>query len=386
MSSYIVKEGDTLNNIATAFGTTVEDIAAANNIQNVNLIYAGDELNINIPQAQAPVNTAPAATNNGVGEVDLSEFAEPAAPAEALPLAQPAPAPQPQAEPLTYTIKDGDTLGDIAARNGTTVEELARLNNIADVNRIYTGNVLVIKPATEAMQQAAQTEVAATATTSTEVQAAPEVLVEPTPAPAPVAQAEVQTEVTPGTEARDMNATLAPTVNIGAGSLQGVYTGNVLNKMNASSQCRADSGVLTFNNKVYSVGANTAGNTLSQEDYLYLVGQVAGESGLDCDDMMGVCTTILNRLERGGFGSSVKGVLQVGYWPWGKTCDKYVSYEGTGSPKRLKTEAELGSAEYAKLQRCINVVQDAMNGVRNLNSQTLYYFGDGQRNHFSDFV
>lgn len=42
----------------------------------------------------------------------------------------------------TYTIQSGDTLGKLADRFGTTVEELARLNNIADPNRIFAGNTL----------------------------------------------------------------------------------------------------------------------------------------------------------------------------------------------------------------------------------------------------
>ena len=87
MGSYIIKEGDTLANIAAEFGTTVEDIAAANNIQNVNLIYAGDELNINVPQA-APV-PQPVTTNDVVDETDLSEFTEPVV-EQAAPAVEPA--------------------------------------------------------------------------------------------------------------------------------------------------------------------------------------------------------------------------------------------------------------------------------------------------------
>lgn len=42
----------------------------------------------------------------------------------------------------TYTVKKGDTLSKIAAANGTTVSELAKLNNITNVNLIYVGQVL----------------------------------------------------------------------------------------------------------------------------------------------------------------------------------------------------------------------------------------------------
>jgi len=43
-----------------------------------------------------------------------------------------------------YTIKSGDTLSALAARNGTTVSELARLNNIPDPNKISAGANLKI--------------------------------------------------------------------------------------------------------------------------------------------------------------------------------------------------------------------------------------------------
>ena len=45
----------------------------------------------------------------------------------------------------TYKIKQGDTLSQIAKNNGTTVEELARLNNISDPNKIYAGQNLMLK-------------------------------------------------------------------------------------------------------------------------------------------------------------------------------------------------------------------------------------------------
>lgn len=42
----------------------------------------------------------------------------------------------------TYTVKKGDTLSKIAKANGTTVDALAKLNNIKNVNLIYVGQVL----------------------------------------------------------------------------------------------------------------------------------------------------------------------------------------------------------------------------------------------------
>ena len=46
--------------------------------------------------------------------------------------------------PGTYTVKSGDMLGLIALAHGTTIAELARINNIPDPNRIYPGQVLIL--------------------------------------------------------------------------------------------------------------------------------------------------------------------------------------------------------------------------------------------------
>ena len=43
-----------------------------------------------------------------------------------------------------YTVRWGDTLSAIAQRFGTTVSAIAFLNRIADPNRIYAGESLLI--------------------------------------------------------------------------------------------------------------------------------------------------------------------------------------------------------------------------------------------------
>ena len=48
-------------------------------------------------------------------------------------------------ETVTYTVVRGDTLSGIAARFGTTVAELVRLNGIADPNLIFPGQILIIR-------------------------------------------------------------------------------------------------------------------------------------------------------------------------------------------------------------------------------------------------
>lgn len=50
-----------------------------------------------------------------------------------------------QSSALTYTVQPGDTLSGIATRFGTTYQHLAAINNIKDPDRIYPGEVLMIR-------------------------------------------------------------------------------------------------------------------------------------------------------------------------------------------------------------------------------------------------
>ena len=94
-STYTVKEGDTLSEIAETHNTTVEKLAENNHIDNVHLIYVGQELVIDGPVA--PVATpapatyaAPAAQDETVSApaAETTEVAEEAAPAASAPAAE----------------------------------------------------------------------------------------------------------------------------------------------------------------------------------------------------------------------------------------------------------------------------------------------------------
>jgi murein DD-endopeptidase MepM/ murein hydrolase activator NlpD len=53
--------------------------------------------------------------------------------------------PKPAVTSGTYTVVRGDNLTRIASRNGTTVAELVRINEIKNANQINVGQVLKIK-------------------------------------------------------------------------------------------------------------------------------------------------------------------------------------------------------------------------------------------------
>ena len=85
-------------------------------------------------------------------------------------------------ETKTYTVKPGDTLSEIAETHNTTVEKLAKLNNIKNVDLIFIDQVLVIDGAAPVAE-----------TTTTE---APVAEVEETPAVAETVVEETTYEAT----------------------------------------------------------------------------------------------------------------------------------------------------------------------------------------------
>ena len=99
-STYTVQPGDTLGVIATQLGVTLEDLAAANGITDVNLISAGQVLVVPGPGSLLPMAAA----------------------------------------------YPGDSLADMALRLGTTVEQMAALNQMDGAARLFPGQPVQIPP------------------------------------------------------------------------------------------------------------------------------------------------------------------------------------------------------------------------------------------------
>ena len=101
-------------------------------------------------------------------------------------------------ESKTYIVKPGDTLSEIAETHNTTVEKLAKLNNIKNVDLIFIDQVLVIEgEAPVVAATPATTKPAAPATTDASAT---------TEAPAPAA-----VEETPAVEETSAPAVATPT-------------------------------------------------------------------------------------------------------------------------------------------------------------------------------
>ena len=99
--TYTVMAGDTLSGIAEKFGTTYQALAELNGIDDPNVIHVGQIIKL---------------TGSAT----------------------------PPAQSGSYTVQSGDTLSGIAEKFGTTYQELAELNGIADPNTIYPGQVLTV--------------------------------------------------------------------------------------------------------------------------------------------------------------------------------------------------------------------------------------------------
>ena len=110
-------------------------------------------------------------------------------------------------ETVTYTVKSGDTLSEIAEKYNTTVEKLAAKNNIKDIHLIYVDQVLVI----EGTAPSTATATAAASATTYEAPAAAEEtaeeVTETTTYEAPAAPA------TPAAPAAESNTAAASTVS-----------------------------------------------------------------------------------------------------------------------------------------------------------------------------
>jgi LysM repeat protein len=114
--TYIVQPGDTLNQIAARFNTTVGALVQLNGIANPNRIFFGQVLRIPVAGGSTIVPTAPQ------------------------PNIIPTPTPLPPQQ--TYTVIPGDTLFSLALRFGVNIVDLAEENNITNYNRIFIGQIL----------------------------------------------------------------------------------------------------------------------------------------------------------------------------------------------------------------------------------------------------
>lgn len=124
-TTYTVVKGDSLWTIAKRHGSSVAEIAAANNIKANATVRVGQRLIIpSKPVASSSV------------QIEPSDVATRAAVAPA--------APRSSGQPVLHVVRPGETLGAIARKYQVRVGDIATANNIADPARILPGMELTI--------------------------------------------------------------------------------------------------------------------------------------------------------------------------------------------------------------------------------------------------
>ncbi|WP_020532825.1 LysM peptidoglycan-binding domain-containing protein [Flexithrix dorotheae] len=117
---YTVQRGDSLYSISKKFGTTPQEIIKLNNMPASGAINVGQRLQVGTSTQSSGSRPTPTT-----------------------------PSPQPGAQSSqddVYIVQRGDSLYSIAQRNGTTPQEILKMNNLAPNATIYLGQMLRVRP------------------------------------------------------------------------------------------------------------------------------------------------------------------------------------------------------------------------------------------------
>lgn len=117
-TSHTVQAGETLRRIAERYGVTVEALAAANQIVNPNLIFAGQVLLIPEGAAEQPER----AQGDVAGEGDAGRVQD----------------------TTVHVVQPGETLTRIAAIYGVPTTDILRLNGLTNPHLIFAGQRLQV--------------------------------------------------------------------------------------------------------------------------------------------------------------------------------------------------------------------------------------------------
>jgi len=119
-SIYTVRRGDTMWDIAKAFGTSVDALRQTNYIERGSRIYVGQKLKIPTSAYRTP--------STGKSSPVYSAAEQPSAGRSA----------------TKHTVRAGDTIWDIARKYGTTTARIRHLNGLGRSGRIFPGQVLTV--------------------------------------------------------------------------------------------------------------------------------------------------------------------------------------------------------------------------------------------------
>ena len=148
VSTYTVKEGDTLAGIASRFGVSLADLADANPSIDASKLSIGQV--VKLPAASEPpaaaTATAPPAASPTAAPATEAPATEAPPPTPAPTTNTPGPASTPSSLGQTYTVQEGDIPETIAAKFGITTEALLAANPGINPTNLQIGQVLIIPP------------------------------------------------------------------------------------------------------------------------------------------------------------------------------------------------------------------------------------------------
>lgn len=113
-SSYTVKSGDTLSGIAARHGVGLSTILKANGLSLSSTIFPGQKIKLSGSAASSNSGSPSSSSNSSSSSSSTS----------------------------TYTVKAGDTLSGIAARNGVGLSTILKANGLSSSSIIYPGQKL----------------------------------------------------------------------------------------------------------------------------------------------------------------------------------------------------------------------------------------------------
>ncbi len=131
--SYKIQKGDTLSEIASAAGVSINDLRSLNNIKN-DQIFAGETIDIPSYGKAPSVKSTPKKTKS----TPVEPVAEPApAPLAVASVVEPVETTTMQVEHVVdHVVYPGETLDDISRQYGVSSSDIMRLNNISDASEI----------------------------------------------------------------------------------------------------------------------------------------------------------------------------------------------------------------------------------------------------------
>ncbi len=135
-SIYAVRSGDTMWDIARAFGTTVDALRRINYIERGSRIYVSQKLKI-------PSSATKLKRENDVATKSSATYAQSNnPPGESWSSGERSSSSSKKT--VKHKVRRGDTLWDIARKYGTTTAAVRRLNSLGRSSRIYPGQELVV--------------------------------------------------------------------------------------------------------------------------------------------------------------------------------------------------------------------------------------------------